>query len=805
MSGFCYQAGFSQPTKPVDKRLFDAIVDAQNTRENIGKFRETGDTRYKRKLPGFVFQANFDESESKSHRKACWRRQDASRLTGLAMMDIDHVDDPMVVWQRWTNGAIDFAHEGILLVYITPSGKGLKVVFKARMDWGNLIDNQHRMAEILGVTIDESCKDSSRLAFTCRREDILFLNEEIFDYENKAYAEKYNQEYRSGNSRATADRFDGTGDGRDGAAGHGDGKADEGKQPGAEQGTAGDDVLMYKGVEVQKIIDAWMVDKNVEPGNRNNTLLLLAKDFRYITTTNAEKLTKILQDLCPWVRQLEADDHNTLSTVRSACDYKYYATFPKSLKSALQKVGAEVDSAPSAMPLPLAEWGARIRMMGKEFPCISEIGRELPDEAMPAALFASAAMFGTLMTRTWYHFYHCPNEERRLNYCVYIIGDPGSGKSFATRLYKTLMAPVIASDQIGYEALNKWKREKNERNTSSKEQKKEKLEKPKAIIRVHPARTSNGVFIEDMKNAVEMVGQRPMHLHLFTFDSELDNNTKLSGGGGGTWIDRQVMELKAFHNEEDGQAYANSDSVMGMFNVYWNFVYTGTIRSLEKKTQGVKGVASGLTTRLAVVPMPKTSYNMMSLNKPDSQQANPTVLTDWAAKLDGVSGELPLWPLVEECWEWTRDHMTIAKINDDAADELLIKRVAYYGIAIAAPFILMRHWQEWTEKSTFAIDNTDLQLCQMALDIQYQTQHYFFGEAAFNYFEDCGRDANTEKRRWQKTQAAYDMLPKVFTIADVERCYNATKETARVIVHRLKKDGIVEKKQKQYHKIITEL
>jgi len=301
-----------------------------------------------------------------------------------------------------------------------------------------------------------------------------------------------------------------------------------------------------------------------------------------------------------------------------------------------------------------------------------------------------------------------------------------------------------------------------------------------------------------------LVGQKQMHLHLFTFDSELDNNTKLSGGGG-TWIDRQVMELKAFHNEEDGQAHANSDSVMGMFNVFWNFVYTGTIKSLHNKTQGTKGVASGLTTRLAVIPMPKSSFEMMDFASVDKNDAVESILSDWAQRLDGVKGELPLEPIVRECWEWTRDHMTLAKVNNDYSDELLIKRVAYYGIAIAAPFILMRHWQEWTEKSTFAIDDTDLQLCQMALDIQYQTQHYFFGEAAFNYFEDCGRDANTEKRRWQKTQAAYDMLPKVFTIADVERCYNATKETARVIVHRLKKDGIIEKKQKQYHKIITEL
>ena len=45
---------------------------------------------------------------------------------------------------------------------------------------------------------------------------------------------------------------------------------------------------------------------------------------------------------------------------------------------------------------------------------------------------------------------------------------------------------------------------------------------------------------------------------------------------GGSWIDKQSLELKAFHNEEDGQAYSNLDSVVQNFFVTWNYIYTGT-------------------------------------------------------------------------------------------------------------------------------------------------------------------------------------------------------------------------------------
>ena len=214
---FCYQKNFSNPTLPVDEAQFWALVRAAKWEEHIEKYRETGDASYKRKLPAFIFQAMFDETESKAGKKGAWRKQAATRLTGLVVMDIDHLGtspdlpqgegnnmslSPLELFQKWQK-EVDFEKEGIYLVYITPSGRGLKIVFKARLEWGNLIDNQHRMAEILGVTVDESCKDASRMSFICMESDILYLNKELFTYENKEFAESYDADYRAGHSRGT--------------------------------------------------------------------------------------------------------------------------------------------------------------------------------------------------------------------------------------------------------------------------------------------------------------------------------------------------------------------------------------------------------------------------------------------------------------------------------------------------------------------------------------------------------------------------------------------------------------------------
>ena len=203
---FCYQKNFSYPTLPVDEAQFNALVTASQWAENIDKYRETGDASLKRKLPAFIFQAMFDETESAKGKKGRWRKQAATRLTGLVVMDIDHLEDAYKTYDE-IRAKVDFEKEGILFIYVTPSGHGLKIVFKARMEWGNLISNQHAMAKILNLTVDESCKDSSRMSFICKETDIMYLDKELFTYENKEFAERYDDLYRNGHSQATEDVY----------------------------------------------------------------------------------------------------------------------------------------------------------------------------------------------------------------------------------------------------------------------------------------------------------------------------------------------------------------------------------------------------------------------------------------------------------------------------------------------------------------------------------------------------------------------------------------------------------------------
>jgi hypothetical protein len=425
-----------------------------------------------------------------------------------------------------------------------------------------------------------------------------------------------------------------------------------------------------------------------------------------------------------------------------------------------------------------------------EFPILRDICKGLKRNQYPAAMFVAGGLLMTLMTRCSYRFYHRPEELRRLNCGVMVIGDPASGKSFATRLYKLLSKPIAEADATGKEAINAYREI-----IKTKGANKEKPKKPKVVVRLHPARTSNAQFIQDMVNAVEEVDGEPMQLHMLTFDTELDNTLMVQRGG--SWIDKQSMELKAFHNEEDGQAYSNADSVLQDFSVTWNFIYTGTPIALKKKVNSTN-FGSGLATRLTVVPLPATNFEMMQREQHTDRESDDRMRM-WARRLDRTKGELPLQRIVDELYEWTARRMEDAKENQSKADEMLLKRCAYHGLNFAAPFVLMRHWDAMQEDGTyycgtFETDETDWQLAELLVNIQYACQRHFFGAMAEEYFEQQTHEASLNVRRRQGTVEGFNRLPEEFTAEDVARCFNLSNlVAAQRRVWRLMSDKLVAK------------
>jgi hypothetical protein len=287
---------------------------------------------------------------------------------------------------------------------------------------------------------------------------------------------------------------------------------------------------------------------------------------------------------------------------------------------------------------------------------------------------------------------------------------------------------------------------------------------------------------------------------MLTFDTELDNTVTVQKGG--SWIDKMSLELKAFHNEEDGQAYSNNDSILQDFNVYWNYVYTGTPIALKKKVNE-QNFGSGLATRLTVIPLPATNFEMMTRESTVDYESD-NRLKAWAALLDKTKGMLPLNKIVDELYDWTARRMMDAKENDSKADEMLLKRCAYHGLNFSAPFIVMRHWNQMKQDGDywygeFETDEVDWRLTELIVNIQYACQRHYFGVMAEAYFDNKLKDASVNVQRRQKTFEAFARLPEEFTNEDVMRCFNlGSTASARGKVSRLMRDHLVEKTREEH-------
>ena len=765
-------------------------------------------------LTAFIFSCReFDETETSKGKMFRHRRLADCHLNGLVMLDIDHVENPLAVFEALKTNQELMARTA--LAHITSSKKGIRIVFTAILKDGNLADNQIVFSQKLGYTCDQSTIDATRNSFAPKEEDILYINEELlFDYYDEDFDREYTPMYRDKKTQPLYHQFPADG----GAAGADCVKAAAVANTSVKQGAveggqvAAESIpLKWRGYDVQSIIDARYADKLPceADSNRHNESLKLATDLLLMLDSDKQQVQRIVESQ-PWVQEIiDERDENVGQTVASAAECvaqkekKYASSLPsKAMQEAIQKATGktflEITKAQTQtvtlkednMSQMLWDWGAQIETMFDDFPILKDICKGLKKNQYPAALVVAGAFEMTLMTRCTYRFYHRPEELRRLNSSALIIGDPASGKSFATRLFKLLAAPIVEADKVGRDAINAYREQMRTKGAN-----KEKPKKPKVVVRVHPARTSNAQFIQDMVNAVEVVDGEEMHLHMLTFDTELDNT--LSVQKGGSWIDKMSLELKAFHNEEDGQAYSNMDSILQDFNVYWNYVYTGTPIALKKKVNE-QNFGSGLATRLTVIPLPATDFEMMSRESTVDYESDARIKA-WAEKLDRMKGELTVQKLVDELYDWTARRMMDAAENDSKADEMLLKRCAYHGLNYAAPFIVMRHWDKMKQDGNywcgeFETDDIDWKLAELIVNIQFACQRHYFGAMAEAYFDNKLKDASVNVQRRQKTFEAFARLPEEFTHDDVMRCFNLSSESsARSKTSRLLRDHLIVK------------
>ena len=778
----------------------------------VAKIRN-GQEELKATLPGACFQAScFAESvgtkKYNKGKRGRWREQRYAYLSGLVVIDVDHIGDPRKLFERLKE-EFDLKAEGILLVYISARGEGMKIVFKAREGWANLICQQYEMAQRLGILdyVDDACKDSSRLSFLTGPDDVLYCDkEELFgeesgdrrlesgdcSQERTAYDQLFGERYRQapkGDSSPTMQKWIDFEQERKRLRRKTKGnvakiEATETKETPAEVAFSERDEALIKAFNEY-------YGPSLPPSQKHDRFLTETSHWMCWVCDNDPEKAIAMSHRLDWVKDWKPLQNEVEDLCRSAAQKKVLTRCPKALKELLKKVDGEGENSQTGTEgedLPTSEWVEKIRGFFGVYPCMQEVCEWTQERLWPFLLFATSGLAGTLMTLCWWFSYDNPFKKRRLNYNVLGIGDPAVGKGPLEDLCELWTEPIAQADQLVNDTMNEWKEQMR-----SKGSNKDKSPKPKGVVRIHGARTSNNVFINDMMNAWAEVDGERMHTHMLTFDSEALNSIKMAKGG--SWIDRSVMEIKSWSNERDSQQYANLDSMTGSFNVFWNQVRTCTPPAL-KVLANERNFGSGWPLRVSVIPVPDNDFDMIPLHTKSqkSSNMNESTIRMWAYRLDKRQGELPIWPLVEHAWHWTNDHMEMAKFNQDRADRMLLKRIAQTTLCIAAPWVDMRHWEEREKTGSYKVDDTDIALLDLLLDMQYKTQRHYFYELARNYYDEQQKDATTFRRRTTRFEMCYQQLPEEFTTEQFTQVFGyANSRSAAICLNRFLKDKAIKR------------
>ena len=765
----------------------------------------------KRALPAIIWQvARFDPSMSERKGMGTWVKNETAHLNGLFMLDIDDVDDPRGLFRQWVepvrqellaDGGYHADGEilrrwadplGIKHVAVTSSQHGLRVVAVASMD-GDIAWNQKRLSSLLGVTSDEACHDAARRSFCPGFEDILYLNQDIFNYDNPEYDKKFGQ--------GPLQPPQGNGPLQPPPTGGGSQTTQQPSNNLPQLGEAGGG-LLFNGVSYRDIIARYFEAGGGEPGvgSRHQRLLQLAGALRYITDNNPAFLLRALQEHPLCKAYYDEDPRDLTAIADSVCQRQTYPSLPKRLVEALKAAGvqqpdAKADAEPHGLAAPDYDgYAQRLLPLLGDSPGLREAVADIPDRLKLGGVLAATAMLGTYLTRCWWE--HFDGRLYRLSFLTYIIGGPASGKSFLTELDRLLMAPMLVADRVGRAAEQQYKEEQRRRKAN------EKLpEMPHPVIRYCPSSTSNAILYRRLRDAVDesledpYTGE-PIHLHLITVESELATALRAQVG---SWAGKNDLELKAFQNEFAGVDFANSDSTNGPLQVNWNQVISGTPESLSRKIKPTN-VLDGLVTRLSLFLMPEARHQMIERRRYHRDPDRECYLRSLGYKLEEVRGELVVPRLVDFCYDYERELTVRGDALDDSVLDHFRKRIPLIMMRHALVRIVLRQLDKARRGEQLEVEDSDLAYARLIGDWCLEMQLFMFGQM-FVEADEKARGVFAPAKMHAATRQCYNSLPADFTAQTlIEMNLAKDANSARVKIARWLEKGLVEKTDNGYKK-----
>ena len=633
--------------------------------------------------------------------------------SGLAMLDVDHVDNPREITplQLSPQGERDkfLRKNGIVLVAITASGHGLRVI--GRREQGESIEAaQMRMAQVLGIKeYDAVTKDLARASYVVPREYILWIDEEgLFNERKPSLLNDAAKLPNDGMMLALPPHVEGN-------------SADaKGEMP-----SAGEE-MMYRGIPyadiVQQLMLAMGAAGGAEIGERNTVYFSLACYMRYICDFNADLLLAILPDF-------GLSESERRQAISSAIGRPRKSQTPVIVQSAIAICEREMTNDKFEI--------SNIKSTMLKLPPLPRllklICRRLPEEFQPAMVIASLPILGTLATRI--RFEYLDRQEQSLSFFSCITAPAASGKSFIRKPLDLLLTPINEQDAIEREKEQAYK-EKLRASKNSKNQ----PEDPHACPR------NNGIAISIAKLLQLLTYAEGKHL--IGIGEEMDTLVKSERAG--VWSQKSDIYRLAFDNAEYGQAYMSDASFNAHIKVYYNLLLTGTPNSMKRF---FKDLENGLATRVCFAQLPDTSFTEIPVFAPYTEGEKSEIIR-WARQLDAEQGTLACPQLNAVIANWLEAKRQQAIDADSHAMDTLRRRAGVIGFRAGMLCYLLEN-----RKFTKTVG----QFAEWVAEYVFRNQMELWGEQMEQELTGA-LDAMTEKGA---ASSLLSLLPDEFTTGDL--------------------------------------
>ena len=656
---FCYQESVSKGTpKPCTPEIWDQLIDSPEVSNICRRIAaldpsapDYNDRKQalKRRLPIIIpHAASFKNG----------KRISAEAIpSGLAMLDVDHVDNPRD-WFNSLNTQL-LSDNRIYLVAITASGHGIRIIgermsssISPEFNSGaeSIEAAQLRIATALNIPeYDAVTKDLARASYIVPRDYILWIYADgLF---SSSIASGLNPD--NGSPEPPASSFASDAIRQLALPPHVDQSISpqDGLSAQAVCTLSGEAGLCYRGIPYADIIEQLMVATGnaggAIVGERNTVYFSLANYMRYICDFNADLLLRILPDF-------GLSEQERRQAISSAIGRPRKSQIPVVLQSSIAICERELSSAARGVSaekstdLPLPELPRLLKL----------VCRRLPEDYRAAMIIASLPILGTLATRI--RFEYLDRQEQSLSFFSCITAPAASGKSFIRKPLDLLLTPINEQDAIEREKEQAYK-EKLRASKNSKNQ----PEDPHACPR------NNGVAISIAKLLQLLTYAEGKHL--IGIGEEMDTLVKSERAG--VWSQKSDIYRLAFDNAEYGQAYMSDASFNAHIKVYYNLLLTGTPNSMKRF---FKDLENGLATRVCFAQLPDTSFSEIPVFAPYTESERAEIIR-WARQLDAEQGTLVCPQLNTVISDWLEKKRQQAIDADSHSMDTLRRRAGVIG------------------------------------------------------------------------------------------------------------------------------